>query len=650
MRADKNAEPVHLHEELVKLQAEIDALQESLAKQEEKKREFDEKDPITQSFAQFREWRRNAGFTSKEKDNEKVKARATRIGCKVFLMSNVGQQKSSKEEKLYLYHGIGELFYYTENGRQVISGSDSASIFKAIQDANLKFDQTRNDPHPCDNLDVTSQVLAITLQREHTYGLGRDDVIRKHKSDINLKEKERIALIKEQIEMLKKQKTEEVEEKVVVMHMAPETVFSKFAAYLTENSGHKKNFNRNLDAPFETGRVGRLFDDLQKNELKTLLDLESHVVLSQSIFEIKEDGKLKQCLKQFVIDDLVKTARKAILADNGELSPDLVNFLDQQSENRFSERYKELSPEAQERVKNSLIFSFAHAGIMVVIDDCVARANTTQGESIRLIQLEIGSLMTSSPSLSRVASSSAAFFGVSSTSPIGVAHTLTNLCKRTLVEALDEKEQSEKMPAYYNRVVQYVQNEILNGPSPIGRAETVKYWINVADECFKKGDFHTLRAIHDAFLSTPIYRLNETFSLLDGNVKGTLEKLKEVCKSSAETMKQIEAGRLDVVPFFGSILTLRSREKEFEKAEHKLNEKDKKTLVQYDSACQKVKKDGNTHLISLPLTSFQKKKKITELPARLTDNDEKEKLEKSKQLEGSPSQQTRSTPAQSRAS
>lgn len=670
-----------LQAEFTELQTQMATLKATIASEQTKVKEFEEKGLVRKGLAVFRETRRDFGLTTEEKGSEKRIAKATREGCKVYLMeySEPKFYKDSNKTHLYLYEDSEGILTYHKDGMKFYlnyAWGKEDPLYKAIKAAQLSFNQLKDNPQPCTHIAIVVQILANTSKREkgqgNTYGLGREDLIKKHQNDLEaLKAKEKNLqeiqedLLRQQSDILKQLKIErdqlakpleekqparatEVKETVVTLHLASQpkkTIFSNFSTYPFLERGLQSDQAGKVTLNSED--IEKILDKVPETTLLTLFNIEGKAVLLHSIFEIKDEDLLKKNLQKFIIDDFVKIAREKILTADGKLDPDLIAFLDAQSpDKKFSEKYDALSPADQERVKNNLIFSLANAGIRMTLATYAMQIgrSETQVKKYYSFQedIDVRDLIhntidpMSKPSIAvRVTTTPASLFaGSLSLSQVAKdAHELTELCKRKVVEAFDVsfEKQVEIMSTYSNRITQHVQDTILvMGSTAEMRAEKVAYWINIANECFNQNDFHTAQAIHGALLSQPIFRLHDTFELLSDITKIMFAILQEKCtpdQLKTEAIKQIKSGSTDAIPFYGMAQQLTVKESEFHRL-NKMNQEnevkkpnltlppeERETLDLYNDAYQKIK-EKNAHLKELPFRPLQQTIEQVLLPSR----------------------------------
>ncbi len=122
----------------------------------------------------------------------------------------------------------------------------------------------------------------------------------------------------------------------------------------------------------QTGYLDRVFDNLGNQALATIIDLQAGLNHLEKIRAEKNPAVLNEKLEQFIAE-FTKIAWKQFVTPEGKLSPALSQFLDSfcSEEDKFSVKYEGLSQENQEHVKNSLIFSLAHAEVMAVMNGCL---------------------------------------------------------------------------------------------------------------------------------------------------------------------------------------------------------------------------------------------------------------------------------------
>lgn len=260
---------------------------------------------------------------------------------------------------------------------------------------------------------------------------------------------------------------------------------------------------------------------------------------------------------------------------------------------------------------------------------------------------------------------------------MSIADNLIESCKRELsyifekiaaAQSPKEQEQLQKEPgAQAEKVFRHVQNCILDSNSIEAAARMKKRWIQVADECQKRGDFHTFHAIFGALNSLEITRLKKVDALLDSDTKNRMVALADVFKNiSTEVIQRIreteeKTEKADVVPYYGAIAKLQTYINELEKFEKQDKEKpvDPGTAQQREQEKQQLKakadiarknlpyflqanqiiRDNTVHIETMIPEGLQQA--ISELSLMGQVERDREVLAKSRAIEPSPNQSSR---------
>ncbi len=395
----------------------------------------------------------------------------------------------------------------------------------------------------------------------------------------------------------------------------------------------------------------KIIGTLPEPLFETLFDIKSRVMLFQSIIELDDAAWLNKHLTKYIVGDLVKKAREAMFTPEGALQTELFELLNMQSNNAFGETYLKLTPEKQKEITDYLLFSLVQAGIKKMTDTYFNKIIEDEIQVQKfmafqqaffipdLIHHAIHPMHSPQTHPVEVTSLYTSFFSHSPLSPKEKFHALprydvaafqlTDLCKKTLIQALaipEIKTQSKIMAGYSNRIMQYITNRILQLKSVEERAVELGYWIRVANECFKSGDFHTMQSIRTTLSAWPIDRLKNTYSLLDQETQTLLSDLNKKCNSHKnlqnETIEKINDSKLDTIPFFGAVAALSENREDFSGVR-----------AQYKQAYQKIQGKKEMVFARTPLQDA-----IINLPATYSNTTFTEQSEQSKKLEPAASQ------------
>lgn len=108
-----------------------------------------------------------------------------------------------------------------------------------------------------------------------------------------------------------------------------------------------------------------------------------------------------------------------------------------------------------------------------------------------------------------------------------------------------------------NRIMSWVATEVLSRETELERAGMVEFFIQVAHECFRHHDLHSLTMVHSALSSYTVQRLKGTWTHVGQKYRERLHALKPFCDPSGRSKKMrehIKNKKPPCLPYLGAYL------------------------------------------------------------------------------------------------